>query len=233
MSQWLNHAFLEIPGSWVAGLIASRRPNWAYALGVCCAVVLGCGTPASVPGPESALVAYTAAVRSSNADAIYRLLDPATQATTSPERIAELIEQNRSELDEQLSVLDQAAREGVDGRAEIALANRDQVVLYLEGGKWMVAGGILDAPALRTPRDAILALRNALKRRSLRGLLRVLARVPRSEIEAEIELFLSESEDTLDLETEIQGNIARIRLSSGRSVLLTREAGEWRVVDVE
>ncbi len=92
---------------------------------------------------------------------------------------------------------------------------------------------MLDAPALLTPQDAVLALRHALQRRDLAAVLRVLARPTRAELEAEIRGFIESTDDALDLEVEIQGNEARVRTTGGRVVRLVREAGEWRVRDVE
>ena len=95
-----------------------------------------------------------------------------------------------------------------------------------------IDGGILDAPALRTPEDAVRSLRRALARRSLPSLERVLARQPRADLEAEIERILDETADDLDHEVEIRGNRARVRLTGGREILLAREAGEWRIVEI-
>jgi hypothetical protein len=106
-------------------------------------------------------------------------------------------------------------------------------LLVLEERGWTIDSGVLDAPVLRTPRDAVLALRQALQERNLRAIERVLARDTRAELEAEIDRFLGETADELDLEYEVRGNKAVVRTSSGREVQLVREAGEWRVRDVE
>jgi hypothetical protein len=60
-----------------------------------------------------------------------------------------------------------------------------------------------------------------------------LGRSLRGEVEAEVQRFLEETADELDYDTEIQGHAATVRTSGGRVVRLTREAGEWRVVDFE
>jgi hypothetical protein len=193
-----------------------------------------CTSPATIAGPEATLRAYTEALREGDARKAYGLLDPDTREAVSFERFARTFEENRAELQEQARQVEDAVRSGeVQSRAAVELAEAETAVLTLEEGRWTILGGVLDAPALQTPRDAVLALRHAVQRRSLRGLMRVLAREPRAGLEDERRRFLDETADPLDLEVDIQGNRARVRLTGGRVILLVREAGEWRVVDVE
>jgi len=194
--------------------------------------LVGCTTPV-VQGPAPTLAEYSRAVRAGDAEAVHALYDEETRAQVDADEVGALLEQNREELAQQLDAVDQARAEGVESRAVLALPGDERVVLRIEDGAWVIEGGVLDVPALQTPQDAVLALRHAILRRSLRGLLRVLARAPRAELEAEMDRFLGDTEDELDLRTEIQGNIARVQTSGGRVILLVREAGEWRVVDVE
>ena len=195
----------------------------------------GCGGPTgTVAGPEATLDAYTAAVRAGDARRVYELLDPETREAVPYETFAATFEANQVELREQADAVEDAVKaDDVRSRAEVELREGETAVLTLEGGRWTLLGGVLDAPALQTPLDAVLALRHAVRRRSLRGLMRVLAREARAGLDDERRRFLEETADPLDLEVEIQGNEARVRLTGGRVIRLTREAGEWRVVDVE
>ena len=196
-----------------------------------CSTACGVGT---VAGPEPTLRAYTAALRSGDARAAYALLDPDTRKTVSLEAFSSSFTDNGVELQEQADHIDNAVRANdIDSRAAVPLEEGETAVLTLEEGRWTIVGGVLDAPALQTPQDAVLALRHAVRRRSLRGLLRVLAREPRAGLEDERRRFLDETADPLDLEVDIQGNRARVRLTGGRVLLLVREAGEWRVLDLE
>jgi hypothetical protein len=79
----------------------------------------------------------------------------------------------------------------------------------------------------------VRALRRSLMRKSLPGVLRVLSRQPRADIEAELARILEETEDELDLEVEVRGNRARVRTTGGREITLVREAGEWRISAIE
>jgi hypothetical protein len=148
------------------------------------------------------------------------------------ERFASLLQDNRGEVGEEGARIDAAAVRGVPARARMVLASGEEVVLVMEDGEWRLEGGVLGAPALRTPQDAVAALRQALLRRSLRGLERVLARQARAEIETEIARLVEGTGDPLDLRIEIQGNVALVRIAGGGEIVLVREAGEWHVSEI-
>lgn len=187
-------------------------------------------TPAPV-GPESTVQAWADGLRAKDAEAIWALLDPATRQRVSVGEVARLLEQNEAELHaraEQLAVV-----EDLESRAVVPLPSGEQAVLMLEGGEWRLVGGVLGAPALTTPEDAVRALRRALARGRADGVLELLARAPRAALRAEIARFLADTEDELDWETTVQGNEARVQTSGARVIRLVREAGEWRIVDVQ
>lgn len=194
----------------------------------------GCGSAPPTRSATETLRAYVAAVRADDAHAAYLLLDEATRARTTEADFARRMHESHAELLEQAEAL---AR-GLDRRparveARIDLLDGERVLLVEEEGRMRVAGGVLDAPSLGSPEDAVLALRRALLRRSLAGALRTFSQASRADVEAEIRDFLEATADPLDLTTEIAGNQARVRLTGGRQVTLVHEEGEWRVVDVE
>lgn len=193
---------------------------------------LGCARTVAprAPTPDATLQAYNAAIAAGDAAALHGLLDEETRLQVSEEDLAALLEQNATELQERAA---QIRTERVETRAVVELPTGEAAVLSLEGDAWKIDGGVLGAPALVTPEDAIRSLRRALIRRGLRDVLSVFARSLRGEVEAEVRRFLEETADELDYETEIQGNAAIVRTSGGRIVRLTREAGEWRIVDFE
>lgn len=195
----------------------------------------GCAAraPAAPEGPDRAVLAYVRAVRAGDARAAYALLDADTRAGMPYERFARLMRENRAELQAQADALAQEVRQGVTPRARAQLPEGGSVVLVREGAGWRIEAGVAEVPSLATPRDAVLALRRALLRRDLHALERVLSRGTRAELEADIERFLDETADELDLEYEVRGNRARVLTTDGREIQLVREAGEWRVVDVQ
>jgi hypothetical protein len=170
-----------------------------------------------------------AALEAGDAARAYGLLDETTRGEVTQEQFATLLEENRAELVAQAAQLKQGR---VLTHALVRIKNGERVGLVLEDGRWVIEGGVADAAAMRTPQDTIHALRRALARRSLAGLQRVLARQQRAEIEAEIQQFLEDTEDELDLDVEVRGDNAVVRTSGGRAVFMTREAGEWRVVEI-
>lgn len=188
----------------------------------------------TVRGPDSALRAYLDATHSGDASAAYALLDDDTQDAVTLEEFAASMQENEAELRQQATLVGQTLdEEGIRSRAELHLDSGEAAVLTIEEGRWKISGGVLDAPALLTPRDSVLALRHALQRRDLNALLRVLARPTRADLESDIRSFLEATVDLLDLRIEIQGDRARVQTSSGFIIQLTREAGEWRIVEVE
>ena len=195
-----------------------------------CVVLAGCATAQRAPDPAPTLEAYAAAVRAGDAAALHALLDEETRATVDEARLAELLTENQAELREQL---DSVPTQRLETRAVVELPTGDAAVLSLEDQQWRIDGGLLGTPALLTPVDAVRALRRALLRRGLSDVLAVFGRSLRGEVEAEVQRFLEETADELDYDTEIQGHAATVRTSGGRVVRLTREAGEWRVVDFE
>ena len=179
-------------------------------------------------------MAYIAAVRADDAHSAYMLLDAATRARTDEEAFTRRMQESHAELVEQAEALAHSLSQHpaqVDARVD--LDDGERVVLVEEHGELRIASGVVDAPSLSTPEDAVLALRRALMLRSLAGVLRVLSQDTRADVEAEIRDYLGATSDSLDLESEIDGDEARVRLTGGRIVTLVREEGEWRVVDVE
>ena len=192
------------------------------------AALCGCAPLPQVRGPQTTLDQYLEALRQDQPERAYTLLDEETRATVSKERFVELWQSNRSELEAQARQLEAPSLQTAEAR--LALDNGDSVKLLLEDGGWAVDESLVTAPALRTPQDSLLALRSTLYRRDLRGFLRVLARQPRAQFNAEIQQLLEDLEDELDFDTQVEGNHARVETSSGRVFVLVREAGEWHVV---
>jgi hypothetical protein len=197
----------------------------------------GCGAAGAstrpVPLPNLALTAWSRAVAANDADAAWALLDERARAGLDEARFRALWAENRAEVTTQAQAIGARAAEPVAARARLVLRDGEVVALVLEDGAWRLDGGVLDAPGLQTPQDAVASLRRALERRSLPGVLRVLSRATRGEAEAEVSRLLDATEDPADLDVQVQGDRAEVRLTGGALIRLVREAGEWHVVDVD
>jgi len=201
---------------------------------LCLLVLLtGCGASAADRGPARAVEQYAEALRRGDARSAWRLLDEDARRGRTPEEHQALMTSNAAELRDQGEALARAASpDATDAHARVELASGEVVVLVLEEDGWRIDGGVLDAAGLATPQDAVAAFRRALMRRDLRGVERVLSRQTRAEWEEEVRRVVESTEDTEDLEVEIQGDHARVRTTGGGRIELVRESGEWRVVDV-
>lgn len=209
------------PAAWWAG------PWLATALA-------GCGGGPATPAPEAAVRAYVAAVRAGDAAAVHRLLDPETRETVAVDDVAAALDDYRAELADQADALERR----VDGGGAPARARWSGPpgawVLRTERGPegrigWRFEGGVFDAPTLATPVEAVRALRSALARESLPGLLDVLSRGAAADARAEIGALVDETGDPDALDVTLEGDRAVVRTPTGRLIRLLREAGEWRV----
>jgi len=183
--------------------------------------------------PEPSVREYITAVRAGDAARVRTLLDEESRARVTDDEVRQLLTDNRAELEAQARDFDQAPANNVQARARVTLDSGEVVALVLEGERWVIDSGVLDALSLRTPLDAVRALRQSLQRRSWAGLERVLARLPRAQIEADFDSVVEDTADELDLVVDAQGsNRAVVRTTSGRRIELVREGRDWRVLSI-
>ncbi len=200
---------------------------WSLLLVVCCA-----SAPPPAPAPSRTVERFVQAARADDPASVYELLSGEVRESVSRERFELLWRQNRAELLELADELERTASETV-ARARQPLAGDETVVLVLEQGRWYVQGGVLDALALRTPLDAVAAFHRALRRRDLGSLLRLLSRSRRLAWQATLDATVEQTGDPLDMEVQVQGERATVRTTGGTVIHLLREAGQWRVSDVQ
>jgi hypothetical protein len=184
--------------------------------------------------PAGVAAARAEAMARDDVDALWELLAPATRDGLDRSRLAATLADAREELRAQAEALAARAAGGeVVARARQTLASGEVVGLVRDPEGWRVEGGVLDAAGARAPEDAVAALRRALLRRSLPAVLRLLARSTRAEVEAELERLIDATARPEALDVRIEGDDALVTLPGGGLVRLRREAGEWRVLDVE
>ena len=194
--------------------------------------LIGCAEPPRprVPEPGDAVRALAEAIERDDPDAALGLLVDGPVAADR-ERFGRLWKDNRTELlslAEQLRGRDAAVR----ASAQVELDTGETVTVVLEDGRWRLAGGVLDAQALATPLDAVSALRRAILRRDLSGLLRALSQERRAAFAASFDRSVRSTADPLDLRVETHGEQAVVHTSDGGEIHLRRQGGRWYVVEV-
>lgn len=196
------------------------------------AVACASAPPARVPDPVVTGDAFLGALCAGKPDAAWAQLDPSLRAADARARFDAQWEDNRAEIEALCAHVERTDAARV-ARARVELVDGEVVVLVLEDGRWHIDGGLLDAQALGTPLDTVQELRRALQRRSLPALLRLLARERRAAWTATLERSLEGSSDPLDLEVDVQGDAAVVKLTGGGEVHLRREGDTWRIWDVK
>lgn len=196
------------------------------------AMMAACGPAAYAPtSPEGTLEAVRRALASGDADALVALSSAEARMVLGDEALRALARDNARELREESKAL-AAASSRVTARVRF---EGDQVPLALSfepSRGYLLSRGVLGGAGLASPVDAVLALRDALARRSLPGLLRVLGTERRRAILAELAMVIELTADPLDFEIQSDGARAKVQLPGQRQVLLERESDEWRVIDV-
>ena len=196
-------------------------------------LVISCASaPQPLSAPSRAVQRLVRAVRSDNPARLYALLSDEARESIDRERFEALWLQNRAELLDLAEALERTTAKP-EAYARQSLAGDERVVLVLEQGRWYVEGGVLDAVALRTPLDAVAALRRALQRRDLESFLHLLSRSRRLAWQATLDAVIEQTGDPLDMEVEIQGDRATVRTTGGTVIHLLQEAGRWKVSDLE
>lgn len=192
----------------------------------------GCArTPPPVQPPSPTARRLAAALQQDEPEAAYRLLSPAVRREVSLQQFRRQWEENTAERRMLGKALQQAAPPRA--HAAVVLENGERIPLVLEEGYWRLQGDVMNVAAMATPADAVAALRRALQRRSMDGLLRLLSRRQRAAWEARFEEIIEETRDPLDLEIEIDGQKAVVHTGDGDVIRLRKEAGEWRVTAIE
>jgi hypothetical protein len=184
-------------------------------------IAVGCGARAETVRPDDAIGALAAALRAGDV--------PALAATSGrPEAdVAAAESRNAAELH---ALGETLARASVERSARVTLADGGALLLVRDGESWRVDRGVLGRPALSRPVDAVIAFHDALARARVDGMMTVLARVPRAELEAELTRWIDGTADADAIEISVQGESAIAITPTGERLELVREAGEWRVL---
>jgi hypothetical protein len=186
-----------------------------------------------MPDPRIAAEAYAAAADSGDADAIYELLDEDARRALTQDDVRRLVADQRKELADQAKAI-RSKDTQVKASASIRYPDGEDAILDLgEDGRFRVASADALPAGARTPVQALDKLRHVLARRSYAGLMRVLSSQTRSAMENDLRSLVEGLENPEELEVQQTGETATVRVPGGHLILLRREAGTWRIDDID
>lgn len=196
----------------------ARREHGPHRLAPLVALgLLGCVSAAPRVGPEGTVGALAAGVRRRDLDAV-RALEahpPAARALETPAELA-----------------DRLANAPIDARARVYLVDGSVLVVRREGEAWRVDRGVLGLPVLTRPVDAVRSFHEALARARTDGIGGALDAAGRARLAGEVARWLEVTADTDALDVRVHEGEAEATAPTGEVILLRREAGAWRVVDL-
>ena len=186
-----------------------------------------------MPDPRVAAEEYAEAAAKGDADAIYDMLDDDAQRALTPADVKKLVADQRKELADQAKAIRSKDTE-VEASAKVRFADGEDAVLNLEDdGRFYVASADALPAGARTPVQALDQLRHVLARRSYAGLMRVLSKQTRSAMENDLRSLVEGLENPEELEVQQSGEAATVRVPGGHMIRLRREAGTWRIDDID
>ena len=190
---------------------------------------LGCAGPRAEV--SSGLARYGSALRAGDAQALRGLLTERAREALSPEAVRALLTANKAELEERAAAL---AGARIRVYAKLRTVDGEETLLDLEGdGAYRVASADALPAGARTPAQALEQLRRVLARRSYPALLRLLTPTLRSALEDDLAALVRGLHRPEALDIQVSGDRANVDLPGGHAVKLRRDAGVWRVDDLD
>jgi hypothetical protein len=221
-----------------------RASALTVALGVLL-VVSACGGRASHRTPESALEAFSAALRDRDYAAAHRLLSAEYRAEVSVDELRDRLESNPEEREELAALLARPAGES-EITAEVPYGDGEVLRLRFEAGRFRLVGNVFDFYDQSTPRAALRSFVRAIERQRYDMVLRF---VPNADREGMTEARLREAWEGPNRES-IARLIANLRAGLDNPITRTGdhatmpygdrftaelifEDGVWKVADPE
>jgi hypothetical protein len=201
---------------------------------------VGCATANLRASPRATLIAFHQAAQRQDYSALYAMLPERARREESLAQFTTRLTNERAELDALSTGVASALTAGRDPTIALGTRGAGSVTVVEDPGGWRL-GRAHFGPILNTPTalDAARALHDALARRSLDAVLAILTSRARGSMQAEIAMLLDALNDPASLEARPSAAGANgaegvmLRLPDGRSLLLVREGGNWRVDDVQ
>ncbi len=230
-----DHPSGNLPQPFVLYSHMVGRPASHRALAAAC-ITATCSLAAcvreTVPDPKVAAAAYADAAARGDADAIYNMLDASSRRAMTPADVKRLVAGQRAELADQAKAIRSPQAE-VKAFATMRYEDGEDAVLEVREGRFLIASADALPSGARTPAQALGDLRRVLARRSYAGLMRVLTQPSRTSLENDLRSLVEGLETPESLDVQQTGDTAIVHVPGGHIVKLRREAGTWRVEDLD
>ncbi|MFO0616627.1 MAG: hypothetical protein U0414_28800 [Polyangiaceae bacterium] len=210
------------------------RPLRSVFLAVACLAipsVIGCGA-GSIPDPKEAALAFAAAAKKGDADALYEMLSAKGKRTLTREDVKRIVGDEKAELADQAKSLTQPSIT-VKSEARVKFADGEEASRAVERDGYKITAADALPAAADTPAQALGDLRRVLARRSYPGLVRVLSPTMRAAIEDYVRSLVEGLENPEGLDIQVSGDNGVVDLPGGHRVRLKRAEGKWHIEDVE
>lgn len=193
--------------------------------------VLGCAGR-TLPDPRATAAEYARAAERNDAQAVHALLTDDARSTYGLAGTQRLLNEGRTEIVRQATAMASPAAT-VRAVAEVKYVDGEVSVLVVENGRYRISAAAGLPAGARTPAQALGELRGALSRRSYPALVRLLSSETRAALEGDVKALVSGLERPDTLSVKVHGETAEVEVPGGHKVLLKREAGVWRVFDLD
>lgn len=194
-------------------------------------VLVGCG--ARIAEPDDTVTAWVDAIQDGRCEAAGRLLDPGARGGLEPQAWAEWCSLHLGSLQEQAANVRASLDDGaMTVRASVPLDIARDASLVHTGTRWALS----EQPPLLgggdDPVDALESLAAVLSSDGMQDVLAVLSEDAREQYGAEIRAVVEALLHGRDARVRVTGDAATIDVGT-MTVRLVREAGAWRVDEVE
>lgn len=195
-----------------------------------CLASAGCAH--APPDPRATAAAWSQAVARGDTASMASMLDARSRRGLSSADLARIAADDREAADARAALLRRgAARASTSAR--VAWPDGERATLELEGDAFRVATADALPARGRTPDEALASLGQALAHPSYARLLRVLSPATARALDAEVRALAEGLAHPESLDVRVTGATATTTLPGGHVVKLRREAGLWRVEDVD
>jgi hypothetical protein len=187
-------------------------------------------------GPISVVDRYIRAIERNRPDEAYALLSERARARLSRAAFARQLELHRAEALGQARELRRARHQAtrLAMSADVPLGSGRETELTVERRRWRLEQGLQQGHSGSTPVMALRAFVQALERRDLDQVMRLLSSRVRQNLERELRQRVDRLKTSIDKDSiDVRGNRAELRYDRNYRIQLVRENGEWHIVNFD